>query len=341
MNILIDLISTSHGGGYSYIYNQLKALSNIHSNYNFILVCSDNEIAKKFNKVGYNILLMSRIRFIMRLNQLISEYKIRLIYSPNNFMIPLVKVPSIVLYQNVKAFDQGIDRRNLKDIIKYCIIGILRRFSEKLSTCNIYVSKSIKRLSYRNYKKDKVLYSGVNFTISRNMKKDGYILAVSAGYMKHKNLDVIKEALGIYNKTAESALDLVIAGQLTKTGDYPHIKYTGYLSEKQLIDYYNRAALYISASKAEAFPLTPFEAMSQSTPCILSNIPIFREIAGNAAIYFNPDSKNELSDKIGDLMNDDELYKELVNRGYERIKHFSWEKNAKKLLEVIETSGER
>jgi glycosyltransferase involved in cell wall biosynthesis len=58
---------------------------------------------------------------------------------------------------------------------------------------------------------------------------------------------------------------------------------------------YRRASLYVSASALEAFPLTPYEAMSFGVPCVLSDIPTHREVAGDAAIYFGLGDAESLS----------------------------------------------
>ena len=82
--------------------------------------------------------------------------------------------------------------------------------------------------------------------------------------------------------------------------------------------------------------------MANKCLVLASDIPAHREIAGDAAIYFDPTDAAELSNKLIDVYNNYNsynYYKDYIQKGTIRAKSFSWEKMAKKTLNVYESSN--
>ena len=84
----------------------------------------------------------------------------------------------------------------------------------------------------------------------------------------------------------------------------------------------------------EGFGIPVLEAMSQGTPVIASDIPSLREVAGDAAIYFNPQDIDDLADKLYNACIDKELRNKLINLGSRQIEFFSWKKTSEKMLGI-------
>lgn len=107
-------------------------------------------------------------------------------------------------------------------------------------------------------------------------------------------------------------------------------------SDSELLTLYRDAIAFVYPSKYEGFGLPILEAFSQQCPVLLSNASCFPEIAGDAAIYF--DETNEESDCVEKLRYlvemDTATRMNLVERGRERLKNFSWESSAFQLSEV-------
>ena len=76
------------------------------------------------------------------------------------------------------------------------------------------------------------------------------------------------------------------------------------------------------------------EAFSCGCPVILCNKSSFPEIAGDAALYFNPESIENLKNVIEEILDNPHLTFSLINKGFQRIKNFSWEKTAEKTIAV-------
>ena len=84
----------------------------------------------------------------------------------------------------------------------------------------------------------------------------------------------------------------------------------------------------------EGFGLPTLEAMSNECPVICSNTSSLPEVCGNAAEYFDPNITESMATSIEKVLNSPSLRKELVNRGLQRIKNFSWQRCAEQTADV-------
>jgi glycosyltransferase involved in cell wall biosynthesis len=116
--------------------------------------------------------------------------------------------------------------------------------------------------------------------------------------------------------------------------NYDNIVRTGFVSESELVDIYNLATVYCQPSVYEGFGFPVLESMSCDTPVIASNIEAHMEVAGKAVDYFEPENENDLSNKLKLLLNSSKNRLELVKKGKERVKKYSWDKYAKEMIGV-------
>jgi glycosyltransferase involved in cell wall biosynthesis len=89
---------------------------------------------------------------------------------------------------------------------------------------------------------------------------------------------------------------------------------------------------------AEGFGLPPLEAMAAGAPVVCSDIPVLREVCGDAALYFDPHNTRSLITQVGNVVTDKELRDELIAKGRAREKQFSWKKMAEQTLSVYKQS---
>ncbi|GAC1384566.1 MAG: hypothetical protein NVSMB43_25000 [Pseudarthrobacter sp.] len=94
-----------------------------------------------------------------------------------------------------------------------------------------------------------------------------------------------------------------------------------------------RATALVSLSRAEGYGLPLVEAMSLGTPVIASDIPIFREVGGDAASYVDPDSATEFAAAVQKLR-DDEHWQDVTRRSVARAAEFSWDESARQLVDA-------
>jgi glycosyltransferase involved in cell wall biosynthesis len=110
----------------------------------------------------------------------------------------------------------------------------------------------------------------------------------------------------------------------------------GYVDRSDLPIVYKLAPVFVFPSFYEGFGIPILEAMSQKTPVLSSDIPVLREIADDAALYFNPESLDEISEKLYNLITDENLRENMINLATKRIDFFSWKKSAEKMLKIYQ-----
>ncbi|HBU25170.1 MAG TPA: glycosyltransferase family 1 protein, partial [Candidatus Moranbacteria bacterium] len=112
--------------------------------------------------------------------------------------------------------------------------------------------------------------------------------------------------------------------------------FTGYVGGDDLKPLYSHAEFFVMPSLYEGFGQTIVEAMACGTPCLVSRVASIPEIAGDAALYVNPHDTEGIGNAMEKLAGDKNLRDELVKKGKEQAKKFSWEKCARETLEVYE-----
>jgi len=116
-----------------------------------------------------------------------------------------------------------------------------------------------------------------------------------------------------------------------------NVIFTGYISNSHLDYLYKHAEAFILPSLYEGFGLPLLEAMSRNLPVLSSNTASLPEIGGNACLYFDPTSSEDIKDKIIELLTNRTLQQHLVKKGKERVQLFSWEKCGEETLKIIKS----
>jgi glycosyltransferase involved in cell wall biosynthesis len=109
---------------------------------------------------------------------------------------------------------------------------------------------------------------------------------------------------------------------------------TGYIPSEDLRAFYHGCDICVLPSLNEGFGLPVIEAMTCGTAVIVSDIPALREIAADAALFFDALDEGALADVICRVLTDDGLALELRQRGQRRSGQFSWERAALETLAV-------
>jgi glycosyltransferase involved in cell wall biosynthesis len=161
----------------------------------------------------------------------------------------------------------------------------------------------------------------------------------------HKNLtNLIQAFFKIMDKLPH---DLIIVGkregfltsdlQSTRLAEnIERVKFTDYIEDDLLKQYIANAEALIFPSLYEGFGFPPLEAMACGCPVIVSNVASISEVCGNASLYCDPYSVEDIAEKIQLLLNDNTLRKNLKSSGIEQAKKFSWEKCADATITVID-----
>lgn len=105
---------------------------------------------------------------------------------------------------------------------------------------------------------------------------------------------------------------------------------------EQLITLYRGALAFVQPSLAETCSFPLLEALALGVPAAVARMSALPEMAGEAAIYFNPHSVNEMAEAMERLVWDEGLRGELSRKAIEQAAEFTWEKTALQTLEVFE-----
>lgn len=121
-----------------------------------------------------------------------------------------------------------------------------------------------------------------------------------------------------------------LAGEL---GVEESVHFLGWISEEDLEDLYRLAVCFVLPTFQEGFGLPVLEAMARGVPVACSDIPTLREVVGDAAALFDPHDPHSIANAITRVVGDRGLADDLVCRGRERCRMFTWERTAEATLE--------
>ena len=107
-------------------------------------------------------------------------------------------------------------------------------------------------------------------------------------------------------------------------------------TDEKLVNFYRAASLFVYPSLYEGFGIPPLEAMSLNCPVACSNSSSMPEVVGNAGAFFDPSSVISISNAIESVLGDVSYKNQLISRGKNRIKHFSWDKCSQKTYEIYQ-----
>lgn len=182
-------------------------------------------------------------------------------------------------------------------------------------------------------------FTGKEFDHIKNLQP--YVLYVGNAH-PHKNVETL--ILAVQKLRQKRNIRLVLVG--SDTFFYPklvqfigskhvteYVTVVGEVPNDHIAAWYHFAKALISASKMEGFGIPPLEAMSMGCPVIVSDIPVFHEVYGDAAVFFDHMSPGAIAEVIDKTLANKVLMKNLVEKGYKKANSYSWKKT------VIETAA--
>ncbi|MEO8382476.1 MAG: glycosyltransferase family 1 protein [Acidobacteriota bacterium] len=148
----------------------------------------------------------------------------------------------------------------------------------------------------------------------------------------HKNVELLIEA---FSRLPDRSLKLVMSGAaFERFRSVRGVVTTGFLPIERLASLYRGALAVVLPSLEEGFGLPVVEAMASGTAVLAADIPALVEVAGDAAMYFDPHSAASLAAAMEKIAGDAALRAELASRGRARAAHFTWRRCAELTREV-------
>lgn len=367
MKIGIDcrIWGVRHGGIGRYVQELVQNLQKLDKKNDYVLFCRERDFTnipanRNFRKVLADIKHYT-LAEQLKLPKILTAEKLDLLHVPH-FNVPIMYKGKFVatIHDLIWHDIKGLRVTTLPApayLFKYIAYRSVVKNTISRAAKIIVPSNTIKNELTRRFalRPDKVVttYEGApakggNFKLKiSNLKLlqkykivKPYLLYVGSLY-PHKNVEIVPLAL----KTLKTPpILVVISGRnvfLERFESYIKtinaenlVRLAGYVSDEDLGILYKAAEAYVFPSLSEGFGLPGLEAMAHGTPVLASDIPVLREVYGEAAIYFDPQSKKDLAGKIRQVTEDKRLHNRLGNLGKKRAKQYSWSKMAEQTLEV-------
>jgi len=122
----------------------------------------------------------------------------------------------------------------------------------------------------------------------------------------------------------------------SKSLDNREIVWTGYLSRQKVFEVLQGSDFMVFPSFYEGFGLPALEAMAAGVPLVCSNTASLPEVVGEAGVFFDPFSIQDMSEKIAQVASDLTLRKNLREKGFQNLQRFSWKQTAEQTLSVYQ-----
>jgi glycosyltransferase involved in cell wall biosynthesis len=175
---------------------------------------------------------------------------------------------------------------------------------------------------------------------------DGRVVLCVSAALVHKNLPLLLDGFAALGPGFEDCR-LVMAGhagrererleaRIAGLGLTGRAVLTGWISDEDLEGLYGLAACAAYPSLYEGFGLPVLEAMVRGVPLASSNATSLPEVAGDAAVLFDPHDGDALAGAVRAILSDPDLAADLAQRGRERAKAFTWERCAREVLAVYD-----
>jgi len=372
MRIAIDArMGDTSGGIEVYIIELISHLADIDKNNQYFVIVNkhgDGSFVPSTDNLTILVSSITRRHYFLKdlwslffLPFLLKTSNIDIYFNPR-YVLPIFKgnIKMVVTMHDMIAFLYpeiwpGISGFRIRKYIK-----LSTQRADAILTISNWAKKDIVRILDVPKDKIKVIYNGINkklfkpipgLSLQRLVKRKyairkKFILTVGP-LGARKNHHRLIDAYSILPKCIREDYQLIVTGEkkgtynnllkkVRKTCPADDIVFTGFIPEKEMPMVINAASLFIFPSLYEGFGIPLLEAMACGTPILASNISSIPEVAGDAALLFDPYNINEMANAIDKAINDKDLRQKLVRKGFKQIKKYSWENTAKEILGVFE-----
>lgn len=314
---------------------------------------------KNFKKILADVYWYS-VKEQLELPLIFSAQKLDLLHVPH-FNIPLFYSGKIIVtihdlikseFATQAATTKSAPIYFFKHLAYEAIIRLAVRRAQKILVPSNYVSSKLRQKLKVPKEKIRVTYEASSLA-NLNLKtenskqvlekyniKKPYLLYVGNAY-PYKNLDNLLLALKqlthnlkLVNPCSRSAFYDRLKDKAKSLGLKNHVILPGYVVDDDLTVLYKEAEAYVFPSLSEGFGIPGLDAMALGVPVICSDIQTFNEVYSDAVLYFNPRNPDDIAEKIKQVLENQNLKNELIQKGLNQSKKFSWQKMAKETLSI-------
>ena len=278
------------------------------------------------------------------------------LYCTADVCPPFSFVPTVVLIQNLNIYDRrwtdDARTRTLYKLVRWGIPRVRKAMFPTRAAADLIQP----RLPLDGDRVE-VIHYGIDprfldpAAAAPHEPRNPPYLFLPATLDRHKNPSQAVEALA---RTGRADLELWLAGpdgvdpayvdglreQVRRLGLERRVRFLGSVDYAQMRGYYREAAALIFPSFIETFGYPLLEAMACGTPVIASDIPTFREIAGDTALYASPEDPDALAAAIDALWDDPQSTEIRRLAAAARAPRFTWKANVDRLCQVLFETAE-
>jgi glycosyltransferase involved in cell wall biosynthesis len=277
----------------------------------------------------------------------LKKNKIDVFFSPDGYLSLRTDIPQIGTIHDINFEHFPAD---LPVLVRWYLRKYFPKFARKAShliTVSEYSKQDIVATYHIPEEKISVAWNGVSESFCpldmdevgeiRSNYTDGkpYFLFVGSLHPR-KNLKRLMTAFTDFKRSGNSDWKLVIVGEYMwkkdldiETSDFSEsIVFTGRLDQHELTKVMGAAGALAYVPYFEGFGIPLLEAMRSGVPILSGNLTSLPEVAGAAALYCDPMSIADISSGLTTLAENELLRKELIDKGFQRVKLFSWDNSA-------------
>ena len=347
-----------------YTYETMLRITQQHPEHEFVFffdrpydekfVFSENIIPVVVNPPARHPVLQI-IWFDYAVTRALKKYKCDAFVSTDGYLSLKSKLPQLAVIHDLNF------EHNPSDLPKSTLKFLKKRFplfakkAERICTVSNFSKEDIIETYGVPADKIDVTYNGVspafkviqqyekNKTQQEYTKGNPYVLFVGAIH-KRKNLQRLIEAYTKLKNEKAIPHHLLIVGEpmwksqaiTVNEAMQDYIHFTGHVSLNTLAKIMGGADCLAFVSYFEGFGIPLVEAMQSGVPVLSGNLTSLPEIGGDAVLYCNPYSVDSIAEQLKTILTDEELRKELIEKGLQRATHFSWDYTARDLWLAIE-----
>ncbi|OGC07812.1 hypothetical protein A2230_00425 [candidate division WOR-1 bacterium RIFOXYA2_FULL_36_21] len=364
MRIGIDArpLSSQRSGIGRYLYGLINALEEIDKQNEYFLY-SHKEFSLPFKNLRWHKRVGSKffskigtLYLLLAMPRQIKKDQIDVFWGTQNilpFFLPCKKI--LTVHDFVWRF--------FPKTMTFYNLYVNRLFAGKsiqISDCFMAVSQSTADDLIRlfNIKRDciSVVHNGIELSFGATRRRNliegkfniscKYILTVGT-IEPRKNIISLVKAFKKYQERVDSEVQLVVVGargwansslfDTIRKFNFKDdaIRFLGHISDDDLKRLYSSAEVFVFPSLYEGFGFPPLEAMACGCPVIVSNTSSMPEVCGDAAFYINPYDIENIVNALNSVLSNQNLRNLLIEKGLNRVKLFTWEESAQKVLDLF------
>lgn len=290
----------------------------------------------------------------LRVNSYIRKLKLDEIVFPRGFTSLFCPVRDVVIVHDLIPFYYDKHYPGVLNRLQNAYVMLRMKSSirtaDKIITISDYSRKDILGIVPRAEKKVHVILHGYE-THNRDIEKlsdapEKYFFGITSG-LPHKNAVGLLKAYARYCELTTEPYELVVAGlsDLSIAEQKPEfsipesvkkrIHCNKFMDDKRFYSLFAHSRGLVFLSLIEGFGLPPLEAMELGVPVICSNAASLPEVVNGAGIMVDPENTDMAAEAMKRISEEPELSEELIFKGYENLKNFSWEERIEEYIKVL------